>query len=753
MVLLLGASFFGSCAEVDRGVDCGVVVEVGGVGGVSDMVVDFRVNSERVMGESGVRRASAGVGDLDVEIDQGTAVGYVPRDVWMIQYGGLGDDAVLIGRPRYVVLSDQGGTDIQAVASSVVNTLFFVANTHDSNVEFGDIGTLGKMKLACKEIRGEGDCYGNNLYTVKDLVFSGKWEGVVTSGAISAELFRNIARLDFGLKNAPNSGMTIRNVQLCNVPREFYYLSGIVPRNALSPEASRFFDYLPRVVLGAADPGGEQRFVFYMPVNECGVNSASTSSKLKSSNAPCNSTYLRIVATNSQNEAYVYRIYPGANMIDDYNLSANNCYRVDLSINSSGDALGDGRVKYYGKSDLPSSNSYILNPAPQGATDRVFTIPIDRANEFWSMFDQSLVIGPTQAWTAELIWQDTPISDFIRFLDPLTGLEVTTIRGVGSAQRIALTTKFSYEGNAVIGIKKEGEESAGYLWSWHLWVTSYDPEYRAAPVAKESIYTVPAGSVHRYQGKEWTEATGLYKDKYIMDRNLGARHAGYSTVGALYYQWGRKDPMACKGFGNVLYDVNGVVLPSADPRNAAQNIENTPKGVTLATGVLNPSRFYHRLASFGLGDWTSQGKKGDYSWNNTVPGASLKSFFDPCPVGWKVPQRGAWADFVFRPADPLGSTCMSVERDERLGYKAYNETGIRYWPKGRQVGGSIFYPATGIRYTVNGGSAVVNAEALSWSATPDTDVSSFSMGSTAKSLNGAILHTRGQGFPVRCVQQ
>ncbi len=59
------------------------------------------------------------------------------------------------------------------------------------------------------------------------------------------------------------------------------------------------------------------------------------------------------------------------------------------------------------------------------------------------------------------------------------------------------------------------------VWSWHVWVTGYDPE--------ADIF-------------EWTDANGItYK---YMDRNLGALSAEKYSKDALglMYQWGRKDP-------------------------------------------------------------------------------------------------------------------------------------------------------------------------------------------------------------------
>lgn len=721
---------------------------------VVDVAVSFRVNSERVCGVSTLVEGDGlgkSVVDPGVETDEGTAVGYVPRDVWVIQYGGLGDDAVLLGRPRYVELSLEGGADIQAVASSVENTLIFVANTHDSNIEFGDIGTLGKMRHACKRIASERDCYGSNFYTSKDLIFSGKWEGVVTGGAIWAELFRNIARVDFTLRNGLNSGLTLLSVQLCGVPRNFYYISGVVRQGGVFPVNTEFFDY-PAQEFSApeSEPGGESEFTFYVPENQRGVAVGSTSGSMKSALAPGGASYFKITAVDAQGQGYVYKVYPGANMVDDYNLLANHRYVVEFSINTPGDASSDGRVEFYGKQDLPSSNSYLLNPSPSGTKALVVTVPIDRVNEFWTSQDQTLTISPGQGWTVELLWQDTSNPDFIRFIDPVSGQSATSFSGVGPDQRIELTLPTGAEGNAVIGLRKVGRESVGYLWSWHFWVTDYDPEHRAAPSGGQYVYSVPGGYVHRYEGNIWK--TGVYRDKYIMDRNLGARSASYTAIGALYYQFGRKDPMPGDNNGNQLYNINGQALAVGDPLNAAKRYKDAVHGVTISTGVLDPTCVYSKRAELGYGDWTNQGKKDDHAWNNPIAGINLKSIYDPCPVGWKMPVLGLWSDFRFD-SNPLRSTTMSMDRDERLGWSYLGENGLRYWPLNQPVGGSIYFPATGFKSISGGGTASLNAQVDVWLGTTTSEFVGADILAKPTQVCNPCNNYRAFGFQVRCIQE
>lgn len=684
------------------------------------------------------------------DIDQGTSAGYVARDVWMIQYGGTTDDAPLVGLPRYIEIS--GSTTIQAVASTAVNTLIFIANTHDANLEFGDMATLGKLKRAHKSIVSERDCYGSNLYEPKDLVMSGKHEGVIATGSISVSLYRNVVRLDFTLANGAASGLNIGSVQLCNVPRRSFYTCVLERGSGAFPAESEYFDYPRQESATASTPGGAHTFTFYLPANERGLVPASTSSKLKSKHAPAFATYLRVEALDANLRGYVYKIYPGGNTINDYNLQANSRYTLDLSIDSPGDASTDDRVEDYGPVDMASANSFILNPAPSGAADRVFRIPIDKVNEFWTGLDPTLTIGPADEWTVELIWQDTPATDFIRFLDPVTGQATTTFTGEGLDQRVALTTPSSSQGNALIGIRKVGQTTPGYLWSWHLWVTDYNPTYKAAPVAGQYVYHVDGGAVHRYGGAAWTLPSGRFYNKYIMDRNLGTRDAGYSYVHSIYYQFGRKDPMPNTVYG-VLYDIQGVRLSGSDPRNALTMNKDAGKGVTIATAVLNPTFFYLKQASEGHGDWSSQGKEGNHQWNHPEPGQDLKSIYDPCPAGWKVPYKDACLGFVYNPANASKSTVLNGARDPRLLWGYNGEIGLRYLPLDSNMANLVYFPSYGFRYLVTGGMSSLSDIVYNWFSTPSGIPGGYCLYSDVRGVGVGNANFRSHGFSVRCVQQ
>lgn len=157
------------------------------------------------------------------------------------------------------------------------------------------------------------------------------------------------------------------------------------------------------------------------------------------------------------------------------------------------------------------------------------------------------------------------------------------------------------EGNASIAAK---DGFGNVLWSWHIWVTD-------AP-----------------QGQEYYHGAGV-----MMDRNLGATSAVYGGGGlrGLKYQWGRKDPF----MGDLSNDASTVRWP--EHRGSDRQIG------TIEYAVANPMVYIK--GNSANGDWyfTGQDVTDNTRWTTSE---SPKSVYDPCPVGWRVPdgaEGGVWA--------------------------------------------------------------------------------------------------------------
>lgn len=167
-------------------------------------------------------------------------------------------------------------------------------------------------------------------------------------------------------------------------------------------------------------------------------------------------------------------------------------------------------------------------------------------------------------------------------------------------------------GNALV----LGKDASGKtLWSWHIWVTDFDPEATAVTIDGVTF----------------------------MDRNLGAVNALPGDVGAVgqAYQWGRKDPMPRiteradasnngKGTGSCsIYDASGnpVSYLSGDTYYKSYQASNVAASVEKAE--------YFAIRDPNTNAWFTKDVT-DFKdlWGGET---GKKSEYDPCPQGWKVP--------------------------------------------------------------------------------------------------------------------
>ena len=208
---------------------------------------------------------------------------------------------------------------------------------------------------------------------------------------------------------------------------------------------------------------------------------------------------------------------------------------------------------------------------------------------------------------ASLVWQD----------------ELGMVKSVAASpadKAIVVTLNPGISGNAVVAARQDDE----IVWSWHLWVTDYDPE------DNPMVYTSPK-----------TSTTYTF-----MDRNLGAMSGEKYTAESfgLLYQWGRKDPfVGADGTMSSVYvkkyDIDGNQVREVSeerPVYGSDDYEST----NLELSIRNPHIFYTAPSSaWPVVDWLTDDAQRQ---NNDLWGgvSGYKSKYDPCPEGWIVPPAG-----------------------------------------------------------------------------------------------------------------
>lgn len=254
------------------------------------------------------------------------------------------------------------------------------------------------------------------------------------------------------------------------------------------------------------------------------------------------------------------------------------------------------------------------------------------------------------------------------------------------------------EGNAVIAAK---DASGTILWSWHIWFT--DP-----PVGQ--VYHNNAGT--------------------MMDRNIGATSATPGDVGALglLYQWGRKDPFLGSASTSATYPTAASTI--SWPENGY--LEEIHGNIIYATQ--NPNSFITNNS-----DWYYTGSEYTYNTRWTTS-SSKKSIYDPCPLGWRVPDGDVWSK-------ALGSS----SKIEASGAYDWANKGMNFYGK---LGGNytIWYPDCGQRLNISGYLYDVGEGGYYWTAsTPN------SLANGLHFVKGTVYpkdsYTRATGASVRCIKE
>ena len=274
-----------------------------------------------------------------------------------------------------------------------------------------------------------------------------------------------------------------------------------------------------------------------------------------------------------------------------------------------------------------------------------------------------------------------------------------------------ITFKAVSDGNAVIALKNQDNKDE-ILWSWHIWVwNGYNPEVNS------HVYLRNGGTV--------------------MDRNLGAALAfptdiyNWSTWG-LMYQWGRKDPFFGRETSILALGPGLIQVPEPAYSDATKG--------TVAYTVANPM-VYLLYPTGTQQDWLYAKR------DNTLWGAD-KTMYDPCPPGWKVPDKGLWSRSL-----GLSSTGSYTSLNDL--YPGLDFTGIMASSSYTHV----FYPAQGAYLGIEANSYpnIVYGKTYYgyyWTSAGASTGGAyvFSINRTQKTVNTSATDARSCAFNVRCMK-
>ncbi len=647
-------------------------------------------------------------------------------DIWVIQFNGTTTSSTKVYTKYINITTSTLGLNL--AASSSTNRVVIIANTHNSGFDFSSVTTYQNLLDKMASITNEYDAYGgaSNLGIVmsgfSDIIVN----NVVSSTPINFTLTRSVAKVVLNLSLTASSGLTIDSIVMCDVPNQFNIADTLKAlHNTISVPypihtSTTYKTFSVNTNLPTAG-GATQTFQWYVPRNMKGTN-AGTAVTNKNTNAPDGASYIRIYA-KSGSDIVIFRIYPGSNMTNDFNIMPNKRYIINIKLNSMGDYTADSRIEIpdavivdYTSSDY--SNCYILNPPSTGQPVKKYRIPVGRVDEYWGSSqtgygnNSSNLLSTSNSWTVSLLWQD--LSNLVQ-ASGTSNITLTKTTGLGKNDYFEITVPSSaQDGNFVIKIDKGGST----LWSWHFWVTNYDPYYNQIQTGEvDKYYTVNGGEVHRYAGPAWTSG-GELQNSYALDRNIGQLSATYTPAnnkrGTLYYQFGRKDPFPAN---ITLYNITGgaVTYSTSANRNSST--------VAMSTTVNNPLTFYG-----GISGITSA----SYIWNdyNVSTSSTAKSIFDPSPWGFKLPKTGVWSDFTT-------STFTWT-----TNYRRYDPSSVY-----------SYYYADGYRTSGAGTLSNVASRGYYWNSSPSSTSNAYNMNFRSNSLTSNATVARANGYICRPVRE
>lgn len=639
----------------------------------------------------------------------------------LLIYNGTGNDAILVDTIKILDPAKMFPMSrvIPAPAEGVSYRAIMLGNVLAE--QLGDAAVIGAQlkdlnDYAYEITPGYNDPATNSNIT--NFTWSGLLDYKSETSSLGFTLNPNVAKIKVTVTDNSTESDVVK-VQVKNVPNKVRFAQNALSRGGNFVDGTVEMTYIDYDIeeLDLSDKKGElQTLYWYLPHNEAGDGNRDANPI----EAPENATWVEFDGMRTADFLYTdYKIYPGIDEdgvttykgLKNFNVKADYQYRLNVNITDKGvtfntttkinETASGVTVE---KVKLPwNTNCYMIHPlGSRTAAGTLYELPINRINEYWGstygVNDATMQVSDETEWEAYVIWQDIP-ERAIYFADKAGNVNTTSTvfsgKGVTPiyfklANQNATSATQTY-GNVLIGVRNKSTQTT--LWSWHLWITDYNPDI-ASPYseAKNNVVSLSSskmcklysieplldlqdakaiGNVQHYKqihsyywGVNWSSDeiwdNGIYADKWIMDRNLGSQTAAnYNATPpslgyGMYYQYGRKDPFPFSAYtvgtsttpqntpadSRYIYDING--------EKKYWNMQVISAGVSVKQSVQNPSTFYGHTTTQN-GDWCNESTNN--LWNHPKSIAEgQKSVFDPCPPGWCLPVFDAFEFLTFNPS-------------------------------------------------------------------------------------------------------
>lgn len=373
-----------------------------------------------------------------------------------------------------------------------------------------------------------------------------------------------------------------------------------------------------------------------------------------------------------------YSAYTSYNMnFTKVNYMSKKAYAYPLSSAEHGDGLA---VRCMKEGTGENSQTNIIDLSASG-TANSYIISEGGAYKFKAVQgNSSTSVGSVSS--TEVLWES-----FGTDIAPNVGDLVNSTTFLNDYIYITIPETF-VEGNAVVAAK---DASGTILWSWHLWFTE---------IPKELAYPDEVG--------------------VFMDRNLGATSSTTGDFGSLglLYQWGRKDPFLGSADESNSEAKSTITWPTVQPSSRSTG--------TVEYTINNPTTYIEDNPLNN--DWLFTGS----SNTDKTRWSDIKTKYDPCPSGWKVPNDDA-------------ISCVSSYYD-----KMYN--GIIFNINNHET---TWYPSPSYRAASSGNN--IGLGGAYWTVTSEGGIyaNALKIESYSSSMYRAYIdyEYKSYGYSVRCIKE
>ena len=361
---------------------------------------------------------------------------------------------------------------------------------------------------------------------------------------------------------------------------------------------------------------------------------------------------------------------------------------------------------------------------------------------------------------AEILWQDG--KDLL-----------STVSADASYLYFYVAPETIKQGNALLG----AFQGSTVVWSWHIWVTDRTSELQTVNVYShrdadatrpnrmmkmnlgwldaETYSAAPRSAVMRLT----QNSSGETVEMTISQEGRSGR-VSYGTGPT--YQWGRKDPML-ESDGSISDQYSDKLTPRMEqyPAGGAYLFVNHPtynEQVSVPYSIQHPNRFY-RVAyrDNGPGDWSTEHYFNLWNVNGirepgdaTINDADVKvvkTVYDPCPVGFTVPNRNAFTGFTTTGSKNTALNQVRASNTATFtsdyGYSFYVSAGTS------MSGATLFFPANGYQLSDGLGIRLVTNTGYYWTATPTDGKGARSLQLNRNGTDPLNSGFRGHAFSIR----